>query len=80
MRTTAQQLEHPPDVLVIRVARRGMWINGTNIESPADYKRRHAGLSIASQGEPYAEEAPDVQDDGFDEGRLSWFSRLWKRS
>lgn len=49
--------------LSAREARRGMWVNGVDcVETPAEYKRRHAAKDVAD--EPAAEESPeDVIDD-----------------
>ncbi|KAJ7650638.1 hypothetical protein FB45DRAFT_888331 [Roridomyces roridus] len=55
-----------------KAARRGMWANGLTMESPAEYKRRHA----ASEGsDPPVKKIPAPQTPS----QKSWLSRLFSR-
>jgi hypothetical protein len=42
---------------VVRAARKGMWRNGTDIELPADYKKRHRVVEVEAKVEDDVEEA-----------------------
>ncbi|KJA22628.1 hypothetical protein HYPSUDRAFT_138887 [Hypholoma sublateritium FD-334 SS-4] len=52
-----------------KAARRGMWKDGRNVETPAEYKRRHA--SAASLEEAEAAKHPVLR-----KARKSWLGRL----
>ena len=44
---------------VVRAARRGMWQHGTDIELPADYKKRHRVAEVEAKVEDEVVEEPD---------------------
>jgi hypothetical protein len=44
---------------VVRAARRGMWQNGTDIELPADYKKRHRVVEVEAKVEDGVVEEPE---------------------
>lgn len=57
-----------------RAARRGIWQNGTNIELPADYKKRYRAAEVEAKVEGEGE-GEDVERDE----RVSFWSRIFGR-
>jgi hypothetical protein len=65
---------------VVRAARKGMWRNGTDIELPADYKKRHRLVEVEAKVGDDVEEEPGedlerIKQVGFLRrifGRINW--------
>lgn len=57
--------------VIIRTARRGMWKNGVNIETPSEYKKRYA---VALGGKEMSESSTEKDNKGDDKQRF--LSRL----
>lgn len=56
-----------------RAARRGMWKKGTQGETPAEYKRRHAqGETISETSKSAKQEKVRPRDQS-----VGWFRKLW---
>ncbi|KXN85225.1 putative endonuclease LCL3 [Leucoagaricus sp. SymC.cos] len=62
-----------------RAARKGMWRKGVTIETPAEYKRRHASVSPEPKPEPKPEPTAQGRTRSKARAKLSggWFSRLF---
>ena len=57
-----------------RAARRGMWHAGTNIETPAEYKKRHRALQEAT-----GEEEPEAELEVVEPERRGILDRIFRR-
>ncbi|KAL0952816.1 hypothetical protein HGRIS_007041 [Hohenbuehelia grisea] len=55
-------------------ARRGIWQAKSKLETPAEYKRKHAQAARQAIGA-----APDLEKQSADEVQRGWFSRLFGR-
>lgn len=55
-----------------------MWQYGTNIESPADYKKRYRVGGVEAKVEEDSEEGEE-REDVEHEGRVSFWSRIFGR-
>jgi hypothetical protein len=61
-----------------RDKRRGMWKNGTDGETPAEYKRRHAAAANSGATTASSKEAGDLNGTA-QKSTKGWFSRFWNR-
>lgn len=61
-----------------RAARRGMWVNGTDAESPAEYKRRHA-LAESSDTKVVDKRVKADSNNTDSNEKKGWFGRLFSR-
>lgn len=49
----------------VRAARRGIWHAGTNIETPAEYKKRHREMTREDESESELVSEPEPERAGF---------------
>lgn len=61
---------------MVRAARRGMWQHGTDIESPAEYKKRYR---VAAPVEAKAEEEEEAEEDVKRHERVSFWRWIFGR-
>ena len=58
---------------MVRAARRGMWQHGTDIELPADYKKRHRVAEVEAKVED------DVEEEREDREPVGFLRRIFGR-